>query len=131
MPRMTARRLILIALLLGACAHDLWIADRMYFGRSIPGGGTVSDEQWTTFVEEVVTPRFPDGLTIYPATGQWREATGFLAREPVMVIEIVHPPGETADRAIEEIMRAYREKFRQEAVMRVRERARVTFSSGQ
>lgn len=129
---MTARRLLPVAILLiASCAHDLWIADRMFFGRSIPGGGAVSDEQWTAFVEEVVTPRFPDGLTIYPATGQWREATGVLAREPVMVIEIVHPPGEAADRAIEEIMRAYREKFRQEAVMHVRERARVKFSSSQ
>lgn len=99
----------------------------MFFGRSIPGGGSVSDSEWSAFVAEVVTPRFPDGLTIYAATGQWREATGVLAREPVMVIEILHPANAATDAAIEEIMRAYREKFRQEAVMRVRGRARVTF----
>lgn len=124
---MTARRLVLIALLFASCAHDQWVVDRMFFGRSIPGGGSVSDEEWSAFVAELVTPRFPAGLTIYAATGQWREETGVLAREPVMVIEILHPANPAADAAIEEITRAYREKFRQEAVMRVRTRAHVRF----
>src|SRR5262249_4797549 len=38
------------------------VADRLYFGRAIPGGGSVSDAAWTKFLEEVVTPRFPEGL---------------------------------------------------------------------
>jgi hypothetical protein len=125
---MTARRLVLIAaLLLTSCAHDAWVADRIFFGRSIPGGGLVSDADWTAFMTEVVTPRFPDGLTIHAATGQWREATGTIVTEPVMVIEILHPRSDATDRAVEEIMHAYRTKFRQEAVLRVRERAQVGF----
>lgn len=124
-----AARVSLLLILLASCAHDLWISERLYFGRAIPGGGVVSDEEWSAFVAEVVTPRFPDGLTIHSAHGQWRDATGAIVREPVMVIEILHPPGDAADRAIEEIVRAYREKFRQEAVLRVRGRARVSFGA--
>ena len=124
-----SRGFALALLLLASCAHDLWVTERLYFGRSIPGGGMVSDEEWSAFVAEVVTPRFPGGLTIHSANGQWREATGNIVREPVMVIEILHPPGDAADRAIEEIIRAYREKFRQEAVLRVRGRARVSFGN--
>ena len=123
-----SRGLVLALLLLASCAHDLWVTERIYFGRSIPGGGMVSDEEWNAFVAEVVTPRFPGGMTIHGANGQWREANGTIVREPVMVIEILHPADAAADRAIEEIIRAYREKFRQEAVLRVRDRARVNFS---
>lgn len=123
-----ARGLVFAALLLASCAHDLWISERLYFGRTIPGGGIVSDQEWNAFVAEVVTPRFPAGLTIMSANGQWREATGVIAREPVMIIEILHPAGDVPDRAIEEIVRAYREKFRQEAVLRVRGRMRVSFA---
>jgi Protein of unknown function (DUF3574) len=123
------RRAALVLVLFAACAHDVWISERLYFGRSIPGGGAVSDAEWDAFVRDVVTPRFPAGLTIHAAHGQWREESGTIAREPVMVIEILHPPGEAAERAIEEIIRAYREKFRQEAVLRVRARARVSFGA--
>lgn len=123
------RGVLLVFLLLASCAHDLWVTERLYFGRAIPGGGMVSDEEWSVFVAEVVTPRFPDGMTIHAANGQWREASGNIVREPVMIIEILHPRGDAADRAIDEIIRAYREKFRQEAVLRVRGRARVSFGT--
>jgi hypothetical protein len=121
---------LVLALALSACAHDLWISDRLFFGRSIPGGGVVSDAEWSAFVAEVVTPRFPDGLTIYAAKGQWREADRKIVGEDVAVIEILHPASDAAERAIGEIQRAYRERFRQEAVMRVKGKARVTFAQG-
>lgn len=33
----------------------------------------VSDEDWRAFLAAEVTPRFPDGLTVIDAAGQWRD----------------------------------------------------------
>jgi hypothetical protein len=123
----------LTLLLLTACAtvtppaDNAVLADRLFCGRTIPGGGVVTDEDWSAFVREVVTPRFPDGFTVWRAEGQWRERDGTLAREPVMIIEILHPLSLELDRKIGEIADEYRQRFRQEAVMRVTMPARMDF----
>jgi Protein of unknown function (DUF3574) len=68
-----------LMLALAACASvlpgegDAMTATRLYFGLSIPGGGTVSDADWRDFLAHEVTPRFPDGLTVNEARGQWRD----------------------------------------------------------
>lgn len=119
------RAVALVAILLLSCAHG-WVSERLYCGRSVPGGGMVSDEEWARFVAEVVTPRFPDGLTIWRADGQWREGAE-IVREPVMIIEVLHR-GDPASRAsIEAIAREYRTRFRQSAVLRVSSRASAAF----
>ncbi|MBV9773118.1 MAG: DUF3574 domain-containing protein [Gemmatimonadetes bacterium] len=95
------------------------VDDRLFFGRSISGGGAVSDEEWRAFVEEVVAPRFPDGMTVWRAEGAWRGADGRTTREPTLVLEVVHPAGAAGDSAVAAIAREYRRRFRQEAVLRV------------
>ena len=101
------------------------VADRLVFGRAIPDGGSVSEEDWRVFLEEVVTPKFPDGLTVWRAEGQWTDPGGVLVEEPVLVIEIVHPASATADSAMASIAEEYRRRFRQDAVLRVTTDARV------
>ncbi|HKP74209.1 MAG TPA: DUF3574 domain-containing protein [Longimicrobiaceae bacterium] len=103
------------------------VADRLYFGRGIPGGGVVTDSAWGAFLREVVTPRFPDGLTVYSTYGQWREPDGRIAREESFVLEIVHPAGPNADADLLQIANAYKQRFRQMAVMRVTTPARQRF----
>ena len=103
------------------------VADRLFFGRSIPGGGLVSDSAWSAFMAEVVTPRFPDGLTVWRADGQWLEAGGVLARESSMVVEVAHPASEAADASLRAIAEEYKRRFRQEAVMRVTTPVRMRF----
>ena len=124
---------ILLSLTLAACAtvapprDNAVLADRLFCGRTIPGGGVVSDEEWNVFLRDVVTPRFPQGLTVWSAHGQWRESDGTIAREPVMIIEILHPLSREIDRSINEIAEEYRRRFHQEAVMRVTMPARMDF----
>jgi hypothetical protein len=103
------------------------VVDRLYFGRSIRDGGTVSDSAWGAFLREVVTPRFPDGLTVYRAEGQWREGDGRIVREESFVLEIVHAAGPSAEADFREIAAEYKHRFRQEAVMRVTSPARQRF----
>ncbi len=141
MIRLATLRPLLLPLLLAACvtsvtaapatappaAEQEWLSDRLFFGRDIPGGGSVSEQEWATFLAEVVTPRFPDGLTVLRGEGQWRGANGAVVREPSFVMEIDHPPSAALDAALDEIAAEYKRRFRQEAVMRVRTRAEVEF----
>ena len=103
------------------------VADRLFFGRSIPGGGMVSDDDSAAFLRDVVTPRFPDGLSVWRADGQWLEASGTLAREPTMVVEVVHPASDRVDAALQQIADEYKRRFRQEAVLRVTTPVRMRF----
>lgn len=43
-------------------------SDRLFFGRNIPGGGTVADFEWATFLAEVVTPRLPHFVVLFGRT---------------------------------------------------------------
>jgi Protein of unknown function (DUF3574) len=114
------RSVVVLALLLSACATAPMhvgvqgISDRLFCGRSIPGGGEVSDAEIEMFVDEVVTPRFPEGFTMWTATGSWEGK-----EEQTLVLEFLHPYGRRFDDEVREIAEEYRRRFRQESVMRV------------
>ena len=109
------------------------VTDRLYFGRNIPApcdstpAATVSDSAWAGFLREVVTPLFPDGLTIYSGYGQWREPDGRITREESFVLEIVHRAEPDAEIAFRDIAARYKRRFCQQAVMRVTTPARQRF----
>jgi hypothetical protein len=106
-------------------ANDGMLSDRLVFGRNIPSGGIVSDSAWEVFVRDVVSPRLPDGLTIWRAEGQWRDAEGRVVREPSLVLEVFHRHDTAIDLALREIAAEYKRRFRQEAVLRAATPARV------
>src|SRR6266404_3849288 len=62
----------------------------LYLGRSKPGGGIVTDDEWDAFLKDVVTPRFPDGFTIMQATGQYREKNGKIDKEQSEVLVFLY-----------------------------------------
>jgi hypothetical protein len=95
--------------------------DTLYFGRHRPDGGIVDDAQWRAFVDDTLTPRFPDGLTILSGTGQWRGGDGRIEREPSEVVSILHAGDAAARRAIDDIAAEYKRRFAQEAVLRERD----------
>ena len=122
------RALVLTVLLTAACAHlgptpqDAVVSDRLFCGLSIPGGGEVTQQQLDAFISEVVTPRFPEGFTIWRAKGQWRGGD-----ESSFVIEVIHPFDAKLEASVREIAEEYRKRFHQEAVMRVTVPARMEF----
>ena len=59
-----------------------WTEIDLYFGRNISSGGIVSEKQFRQFLAEVVTPRFPDGLSVLDVAGQFRGSNGVIVREP-------------------------------------------------
>ena len=96
------------------------IIDRLSFGRDIPTGGTVTDSAWLVFLDQVVTPRFPDGFGVLRTEGQWRYADGRIQREEGFALELYHAPGAPPDSTFEAIAREYMRRFNQEAVARSR-----------
>ncbi|MGJ7526470.1 DUF3574 domain-containing protein [Variovorax sp. GB1P17] len=112
-----------------ACAtgFDSVERDTLYFGRAIPAGGQVSDAQWTAFLDAIVTPAFPQGLTVTDAVGQWRGASGGVVREPSKLVVLLHPRSAKDDEAIAGIIDTYRKNFGQESVLQERQSACVRF----
>jgi hypothetical protein len=110
-----------------ASGDQAMVRDTLYFGRNIPGGGTIADAQWRAFLDEAVTPRFPDGLTVMQATGQWRGASGRVETEASQVVVLLHP-GDAASRdKVSAIVDEYKRRFTQEAVLRERVAACTAF----
>jgi hypothetical protein len=99
----------------------------MFFGTSRPTGAPVSDEEWTSFLDKEVTPRFPAGLTVLRGPGQWRASDGLLAKEQANIVVIWHEPASHTEASIEAIRSAYKERFAQESVMRVDSVSCVSF----
>lgn len=98
-------------------AHKPQHVAELIFGRSIGGRAGVSDEQWLSFVDNEITPRFPDGLTVFEAAGQWWDkASRRIIREPSKIVLIVLP-GNPEDLArLNEIAEAYKRNFGQQSV---------------
>jgi uncharacterized protein DUF3574 len=89
----------------------------LMFGRKIPDRIAVTEDEWTQFVDQEITPRFPDGLTVLSAAGQWRDpSSNKIVREPSKVVLIVLP-GKAEDLArVNEIAQAYKTRFKQQFV---------------
>lgn len=77
----------------------------------------IADSAWDAFLAERVTPAFPSGFTIVAASGQWREATGLVTREPTRILLVVHPPSSATDSTLLGIKADFMKRFAQEAVM--------------
>jgi len=93
----------------------------LYMGMSIPGGAMVSDSDWEKFLSDFVTPLFPDGFSVLAGRGQYREATGTIAKEPSHVLVFLYARAKRKDAGakIESIRNEYRKRFAQESVLRV------------
>lgn len=103
------------------------VRDALFFGQSIPGDGMIADSAWEAFLVDRVTPAFPTGFTIIEASGQWREATGHVAKEPTRILLVVHPPSAGIDSTLTAIKAEYLKRFAQEAVMWERTGACISF----
>jgi hypothetical protein len=89
----------------------------LFFGRNIAGRLGVSDARWARFLAREITARFPDGLTVLDASGQWRNPSGRLVvREPTKVVVIVVPDAAKAQPQVDAVVAAYKRRFRQQSV---------------
>lgn len=110
-----------------ASGAENWSRTELYFGLSRSGGPAISDADFQGFVDREVTPRFPDGLTLFSAAGQWRGEDGIVVREGSKMLVLLHPGTPDADRELDQIREAYKAQFEQESVLRVDGASCVSF----
>jgi hypothetical protein len=92
------------------------------------GRGGKPDARWRIFLAREVTPRFPDGLTVYETYGQWRDPKrNIIVREQSRVLRIIVPADAAASDKIAAVAEAYKKQFRQKSVGIVTRQACVSF----
>jgi hypothetical protein len=102
----------------------------LFFGRNIPSGGEVSQEQFQEFINDFITPRFPEGLTVFDASGQFQNSAGTIVNEQTKTVTLLLEDTLENELFINEIVRAYVQQFNQESVLQVvDEDVEVTFIS--
>lgn len=112
-----------------------WVRSELYFG---VGGedavsaraqtDTISEERWRAFLDHEVTPRFPDGLTVFDAHGQWLfRGTGTPERLRTKVLVILHEDSPQRRTDIEAIRLAWKQATGHESVLWSRHPVEVSF----
>ena len=107
--------------------HSTQVAELM-FGRNIGGRLGVNEAEWSRFLDNEIFSRFPKGLTVMNAAGEWRdEASNRIVREPSKLVQIVLP-GQVDDIArLNEIAVIYKRRFKQHSVVMIVRPACVSF----
>ncbi len=100
-----------------------------FYSAATSGATTgVSESAFARFVARELSPRFPDGLTITDATGQWRDpADGRLVHEAAKQVEIVLPGNADDEARLEAVVTAYKREFHQHSVGVIVQSACVSF----
>jgi hypothetical protein len=110
----------------GCLSASAQLRTTLYFGLARPKG-SVSELEWQVFLRDEVTARFPDGLTVWDADGQWRGPSGTIDHENSKVLLLVHPDTPVARGSVQAVIERYRKTFEQESVLW--ETARVCVAS--
>jgi Protein of unknown function (DUF3574) len=114
----------------GFCKHvlkgELFSRTELFFGLNRPGG-VVTEAEFQRFVDTAVTPRFPDGLTIVSAKGQFRGANNAVEREDAKVLILLYPFTDPSNAKVEKIRSEYKTAFEQQSVLRVDEQSCTSF----
>jgi Protein of unknown function (DUF3574) len=91
----------------------------LFFGRNSPQG-TVSEQDFQRFLDTEVTPRFPEGLTVIDARGQFRSsASGAVEQEASKLLVLLYRADRRSRLQVEAIRSRYKTLFAQQSVLRV------------
>lgn len=112
-----------------AQAQD-WLRSELYFALAREEGDTAPMDAtaWAAFLDREVTPRFPDGLSVFDAYGQWlardQDTPGRL-RSKLLVI--LHPDTPEHRAKIDEIRLAWKRRTGHVSVLWSWQRVDVSF----
>jgi hypothetical protein len=110
-----------------AGAGQIMIRTELFFGLSRPNGADVTDAEFTKFLTDEVTPRFPSGYSVIVVQGHWREQNGRDREEPSRVLILLHARSAEDEVKLEQLRSIYKARFAQEAVLRTDEWEKVSF----
>jgi Protein of unknown function (DUF3574) len=104
------------------------IRTELFMGLLTQDGATVSESEFSRFVDSEVTPRFPQGFTVVAGNGQFKTASGAIIREAARVLVLFYPSqDEQSEAKIEAIRASYKALYRQQSVLRVDGEACASF----
>lgn len=109
-----------------AAPAQMLVRRELIFGTARAKGAPIGEGEWQSFLDAIVTPRFPNGFTVLNAYGQWR-GEGGLMKEHSRVLVIWHDRAPQRGTDIETIRSAYKTQFDQESVMRIDGMSCVSF----
>ena len=89
----------------------------LYFGRAVTGRGEVTEQEWRSFRDRVITPALPNGYTVTDGTGAWMNpksrATIF---EPSKILTVAMPDAAESQATVNRIRSAWQRRFHQYVV---------------
>jgi hypothetical protein len=89
----------------------------LFFARSIKGREPLTEIEWAEFTENIITPNFPDGFTVFDGEGQWRNPrTGHIARDPTKILLVAAKREPDLARRLSAVIDAYKSEFHQQSV---------------
>jgi len=111
-----------------------WVRSELYFGLGPEGGAgqaqtaAIDEQSWRRFLGSEVTPRFPDGLSVFDAYGQWL-VRGAAAPERLRtrVLVLLHEDTPRNRDQLDAIRAAWKQATGQESVLWSRHPVQVAF----
>ena len=100
---------------------------QLVFGRVSETGPGVSEAEFTKFLDQEVSTRFPDGLTVVDAQGRWTPPAGTIIHEPSKMVMLVLRGREDERAKLEAIREAYKRRYHQQSVLLMTSNACVSF----
>ncbi|BAY22096.1 hypothetical protein NIES2100_18590 [Calothrix sp. NIES-2100] len=111
-------------------ATPKFIQADLYFGQNAPGGGSISKNAFQKFVDREIAPRFP-GLTQFDAKGEVKNAAGKIVKEDSQVIRLILQDTLANEKAINDVLNAYKTKFGGGTLAVFDQDITASFSTGQ
>ena len=85
------------------------------------------EARWERYLNEVVTPRFPEGLTLLEGTGQWRVEEGETPRRSrTRILILIHEDTPKKSQQVDEIRTLWKDMTGHQSVLRVSQPADVS-----
>ena len=106
---------------------EIFARTELLFGLSRSNGPDITEEEFQIFVDQQVTPRFPEGLTLLAGNGQFQDSTGNIIQEGSKLLILLYPFSRDRSALVDEVRAEYKSAFQQESVLRVDEHSCVSF----
>ena len=100
---------------------DRFARTELYFGTARSDNRPpVSEAEFQSFLDNNITPAFPDGLTVLKGLGQFRGADDVTIEEDSFLVILLYPAEvrQESSEKIEKIRNDYKEAYKQESVLR-------------
>lgn len=119
---------LIFSLFIFSCSAQRMIETNLYFGQSKPGGGTITETEWTQFKEDHISKVFKEGSTIVNVTGNWYDPQNRkLITEPTYKIIYLYKRNKRLSIQIDSLRYWYKSQFQQQSVLRIDKKVKASF----